>query len=239
MEVVEALAGTGKTYTAGVLGELYDHAGFQVVGVAPTGRAARELADEAGIPSRTLDRLLIDLEQLGDSLPDRSVVVFDEAGMAPTRTTARLLEHAERVGAKVIAIGDPASSPSVQAGGWLRAVGERVGPLRLTQVMRQRDPAERRALAALHDRSPGPYLEWAVAAGRIHTYDDGARSRVDAVDAVGGRGQRARLDQAVMIARDNATRDALNKAARALRRDLGELGAERRYGRLTSLSATG
>ncbi len=33
-----------------------------------------------------------------------------------------------------------------------------------------------------------------------------------------------------MIARDNATRDALNHAARALRRELGELGAERRYG---------
>ena len=30
VEVVEALAGTGKTYTAGVLRELYEHAGYQV-----------------------------------------------------------------------------------------------------------------------------------------------------------------------------------------------------------------
>jgi ATP-dependent exoDNAse (exonuclease V) alpha subunit len=88
------------------------------------------------------------------------VVVLDEAGMAPTRPTARLLEHAARVGAKVIAIGDSGQLPSVLAGGWLRAVGERVGALRLTEVIRQRDPGERRALAALHESVPGRYIDW-------------------------------------------------------------------------------
>ena len=71
VDVIEALAGTGKTYTAGVLREVYESAGYKVLGVAPTGRAARELTEQAGIPSRTLDRLLIDLEQLGDELPQR------------------------------------------------------------------------------------------------------------------------------------------------------------------------
>ena len=230
VEVVQALAGTGKTYTAAVIREVYEHAGYEVLGVAPTGRAARELADQAGIPARTLDRLLIDLDQLGDQLPTGCVVVFDEAGMAPTRATARLLHAAGVAGAKVIAIGDPGQLASVQAGGWLRAVGERVGALRLTQVMRQRDPAERRALAALHDRAPAPYIEWAVAAGRIQTYEDSSRAKVDAIDAWAVAASELGCDQAVMIARDNATRDALNHAARALRRDLGELGAERRYG---------
>ncbi len=156
VEVVQALAGTGKTYTAAVLREVYEHAGYQVLGVAPTGRAARELADQAGIPARTLDRLLIDLEQLGDQLPTGCVVVFDEAGMAPTRTTARVLQAAELAGAKVIAIGDPGQLASVQAGGWLRAVGERVGALRLTQVMRQRDPAERRSARGAPRPQPRP-----------------------------------------------------------------------------------
>ena len=231
VEVVEALAGTGKTYTAGVLRELYEHAGYEVLGVAPTGRAARELADQAGISSRTLDRLLIDMDELGDTLPERCVVVFDEAGMAPTRGTARLLEAAEQAGAKVIAIGDPGQLASVQAGGWLRAVGRELGVLRLTEVMRQRDPGERRALAALHDLIPDRYLSWAVRAGRIDTFDDavGARDRaiVEWAGAVGEVG----VDQAVMIARDNNTRQALNTAARELRRDQGQLGEQRVYGR--------
>jgi hypothetical protein len=37
VEVVEALAGTGKTYTAGALREVYERAGYRVIGVAPTG----------------------------------------------------------------------------------------------------------------------------------------------------------------------------------------------------------
>jgi conjugative relaxase-like TrwC/TraI family protein len=231
VEVVEALAGTGKTYTAGVLRELYEHAGYQVLGVAPTGRAARELTDQAGIASRTLERLLIDLEQLGDTLPKPCLIVFDEAGMAATRTTARLLEHAERMGAKVVAIGDPGQLASIQAGGWLRAVGREIGPLRLTEVMRQRDPGERRALAALHDLIPNRYLDWATRAGRIDTFEDAAGARERAVvewaDAVGEVG----VEQAVMIARDNDTRRALNQAARELRRDQGVLGEQFAYGR--------
>jgi hypothetical protein len=231
VEVVEALAGTGKTYTAGVLRELYEQAGYQVVGVAPTGRAARELTDEAGIPSRTLDRLLIDLDELGDSFPKRCVVVFDEAGMAATRTTARLLEQAERAGAKVVAIGDPGQLASVPAGGWLRAIGREIGALRLTEVMRQRDPAERRALAALHDRVPDRFLDWAARAGRVDTFADAASARDAAVaewaTAVGEVG----VDQAVMIARDNDTRATLNTSARELRRDQGQLGEQRVYGR--------
>jgi conjugative relaxase-like TrwC/TraI family protein len=231
VEVVEALAGTGKTYTAGVLRELYEHAGYQVLGVAPTGRAARELTEQAGIPSRTLDRLLIDLDQLGDTLPTRCMVVFDEAGMAATRTTARLFDAAERAGAKVVAIGDPGQLASVQAGGWLRAVGRELGPLQLTEVMRQRDPAERRALAALHDRIPDRYLDWATRAGRVDTFDDAAGARERAVVEWAAVVGEVGVEQAVMIARDNDTRQALNTSARALRRDQGVLGEQRVYGR--------
>jgi hypothetical protein len=103
----------------------------------------------------TLDRALVDLEQ--DELPERTVVVFDEAGMAATRASERLLAAAQQAGAKVIAVGDPGQLSSVQAGGWMRAVGERVGVQRLTQVVRQRDLGERRALAQLHDGRPEPY----------------------------------------------------------------------------------
>jgi len=229
VQVIEALAGTGKTYTAGVLRSLYEGVGYRVVGLAPTGRGARELTEDAGIAACTIDRALVDIEQLGGSFPEGCVVVLDEAGMAPTRPTARVFEHAARVGAKVIAIGDSGQLPSVLAGGWLRAVGERVGALRLTEVIRQRNPSERRALAALHDRVPGQYIDWADAAGRI---DVVAPDRVIET-AVGEWIAAAREHspgQVVMIARDNETRARLNDAARAHRADAGELGEERTFG---------
>jgi len=229
VSVIQALAGTGKTYTAGVLRQVYERAGYEVLGVAPTGRGTRELTEEAGVSARTLDRLLIDVEMLGDELPKGCVLILDEAGMAPTRHSARLLQAAEQAGAKVIAIGDPGQLASVQAGGWLAAVGRAVGVIHLTEVMRQRDQAERRALAALHERRPHSYLEWADRAGRIQTFSEPADARAQAIEEWARATAAVGPGQAVMIARENDTRDALNRAARELRRDLGALGEERTY----------
>jgi hypothetical protein len=228
--VIQALAGTGKTYTAGVLRQVYESAGYQVLGVGPTGRAARELAEEAGIPARTLDRLLIDLEHLGDELPAGCVVILDEAGMAPTRSSARLLEAGEQAGAKVIAIGDPGQLASVQAGGWLGVVGRELGVLRMTEVMRQRDPAERRALGALHDRQPTVYIEWADRAGRIETFSEPTEALEKAIAEWARTVAVVGPTQAVMVARDNDLRDELNRTARELQRGLGALGEEQSYG---------
>ena len=47
VDVIEALAGTGKTFIAGALRQVYADAGYHVVGIAPTGRAVRELAEAA------------------------------------------------------------------------------------------------------------------------------------------------------------------------------------------------
>ncbi|HWY89567.1 MAG TPA: MobF family relaxase, partial [Solirubrobacteraceae bacterium] len=230
VSVIQALAGTGKTYTAGVLRQVYESAGYTVLGVAPTGRAVRELAEEAGIPTRTLDRLLLDLEQLGDELPQNGVLVIDEAGMAATRPGARLLEAAERARVKVVAIGDPGQLASVQAGGWLGAVGRTLGAQQLTEVMRQRDPAERRALGALHDGHPQRYLDWAERNTRIETFSDPVGACEQALAEWAHAAAAAGPAQTVMIARDNDTRERLNHGARELRRSLGALGEERSYG---------
>jgi conjugative relaxase-like TrwC/TraI family protein len=230
--VIEARAGTGKTYIAGVLRAIYERAGFQVIGVAPTARAARELEEQAHIPSRTLDRLLLDTDHLGERIPTNSVVILDEAGMAPTRLSARLLVDARDARAKVIAIGDPQQLPSVQAGGWLRGVGRACGAVRLTEVMRQRDAQERTALAALRDREPERYLEWATAAGRIEVFGNATDATRHAIDLWQHEIGEAGPADVVMVTRDNDTRDELNTAARELLSALGLLGAGRTYGAL-------
>lgn len=91
VDVIEALAGTGKTFMARTIGQVYEDAGYHVVGIAPTGRGVRVLAEEAGIAARTIDRALLAGEQFGDAFAPRTVIVLDEAGMAPTRRTERLL----------------------------------------------------------------------------------------------------------------------------------------------------
>lgn len=233
VSVIEALAGTGKTYTAGAIRDVYEHNGYRVLGVAPTGRAARELTEQAGIAARTIDQLLIDIEQLGERLPSRCVLILDEAGMAATRLTARLLAHAKDANAKVIAIGDPGQLVSVQAGGWLSALGKRLGASRLTEVVRQRDKQERQVLAALHERDPKPYLAWAQAKGMIETFKTAGDARDQTLHAWTRAVARYGMVDAAMIARENETREALNRMARETMREQGALGDQRTYGDVT------
>ena len=123
VSVLQALAGTGKTRVLATLARVYEAGGYRVVGVAPTGRAARELADTAHISAFTIQRLVADLQESGFAA--RTVVLFDEAGTAPTRPSAALFTAAERDGVKIIAVGDSGQLPSVAAGGWFAALTRR------------------------------------------------------------------------------------------------------------------
>jgi hypothetical protein len=223
LSLVQALAGTGKTRLLAALASAYSRHGFDVIGVAPTGRAARELGDAAGIAAVTVHRLLADGDALA-RLSDRSVVLFDEAGTAPTRPSAALLEAAARVGAKVIAVGDAGQLPSVAAGGWFAHVAKTIGGPGLRDVMRQRDPAERAALAEVHDGNPDAYIALTRERDDLQVH---ARE-ADAISTAVADWDRAQREygvtRAVMIARDNATRDRLNDQARQLRTAAGDLG---------------
>ena len=90
--VVVGKAGTGKTFALGAAREAWQAAGYPVLGVAVARRAARELEEGAGIASTSVTALLGDLRTRGEAaLPERCVLVVDEAGMVPTRPLAELL----------------------------------------------------------------------------------------------------------------------------------------------------
>jgi AAA domain/TrwC relaxase len=230
VETVEALAGTGKTFTAGLLAQAYTAAGYRVLGTAPTGRAVRELTEQAGIGQAwTLTRLALDLE--GDDRgfgSGRAVLILDEAGMASTRETARVMAHARAAGVRVIAIGDSGQLSSVQAGGWLGSLTRHLGSHELREVMRQRDPRERELLSHVRRGDPADYIAEKSARRQLH---------IHAGDALGqGGGERAAIamwrerqaacpwGQAVLIVRDNDRRERLNTLIRSELKREGRLG---------------
>jgi ATP-dependent exoDNAse (exonuclease V) alpha subunit len=133
--------------------------------------------------------------------------------MAPTRRSADLFAFAERAGAKLVAVGDPGQLGSVEAGGWLAAVsGRQPGPA-LCEVMRQRDRHEQQALEALHDGDPSSYLTHKRDAITVH------QTEVEALVTLTDAWYAAQLEhgrrEAVIITRDNLTRERLNRTARA------------------------
>jgi ATP-dependent exoDNAse (exonuclease V) alpha subunit len=133
-------AGAGKTTAARAIADAYRDQGYEVHGAALAGKAAESLQAEAGIPSRTLASLERDRLQGRGALHGRSVLVLDEAGMVDARQLARVLEHAQAGGAKVVLLGDPAQLKAIGAGDAYRGLLEVHPSARLETIRRQVEP---------------------------------------------------------------------------------------------------
>ncbi|MGW4159075.1 SF1B family DNA helicase RecD2 [Streptomyces sp. NPDC004788] len=136
--------GCGKSFTVRSIVELARAKRARVVLAAPTGRAAKRLAELTGAEASTVHRLL-ELKPGGDAAYDRDrpldadLVVVDEASMLDLLLANKLVK-AVAPGAHLLLVGDVDQLPSVGAGevlGDLLAPGSPVPAVRLTRIFRQ------------------------------------------------------------------------------------------------------
>ncbi|MFI1648056.1 ATP-dependent RecD-like DNA helicase [Streptomyces avidinii] len=136
--------GCGKSFTVRSIVELARAKKAKVVLAAPTGRAAKRLAELTGAEASTVHRLL-ELKPGGDAAYDRDrpldadLVVVDEASMLDLLLANKLIK-AVAPGAHLLLVGDVDQLPSVGAGEVLRdllAEGGPVPAVRLTRIFRQ------------------------------------------------------------------------------------------------------
>jgi exodeoxyribonuclease V alpha subunit len=136
--------GCGKSFTVRSIVELARAKKAKVVLAAPTGRAAKRLAELTGAEASTVHRLL-ELKPGGDAAYDKDrpldadLVVVDEASMLDLLLANKLVK-AVPPGAHLLFVGDVDQLPSVGAGEVLRdllADGGPVPAVRLTKVFRQ------------------------------------------------------------------------------------------------------
>jgi conjugative relaxase-like TrwC/TraI family protein len=223
VEVVVGVAGSGKTFALGAARDAWANSGYRVIGAALSARAAAELQDGSGIPSTTLARLLADLERPeNDGLPEHCVLVVDEAAMVGTRHMARLLDHAQAAGAKVVLAGDHHQLAEIDAGGAFAALAHLLDAVELTENRRQHQAWEREALAELRHGNPDVALAAYRDHDRLHQANTSERLRKQLVSdwwtarQAGGRH--------LMIAARHADVDDLNRRARRRLAAAGVLG---------------
>ena len=135
--------GCGKSFTVRSVVELARAKGARIVLAAPTGRAAKRLAELTGHEAATIHRLL-QLRPGGEpsfdatSPLDADLVVVDETSMVDVILANKLLK-AVAPGAHLLLVGDVDQLPSVGAGEVLRdllAAGS-LPVVRLTKIFRQ------------------------------------------------------------------------------------------------------
>lgn len=135
--------GCGKSFTVRSVVELARAKRAKIVLAAPTGRAAKRLAELAGHEATTVHRLL-QLRPGGDPTYDRDnpldadLVVVDEASMLDLILANKLVK-AVAPGAHLLFVGDVDQLPSVGAGEVLRDLlnAETIPRVRLTRIFRQ------------------------------------------------------------------------------------------------------
>jgi exodeoxyribonuclease V alpha subunit len=135
--------GCGKSFTVRSIVTLARAKRAKVILAAPTGRAAKRLAELTGHPAGTVHRLL-ELRPGGEATYDRDnpldadLVVVDEASMLDLLLANKLVK-AVAPGAHLLLVGDVDQLPSVGAGEVLRDLlaADAIPRVRLTRIFRQ------------------------------------------------------------------------------------------------------
>ncbi len=137
--------GTGKTTAVQTVIRLLESKGFRYAVAAPTGRAAKRLAEATGREAKTIHRLLEFKPQQGEQFQrneanplEVDMVIVDETSMLDLLLTNHLLKavHPE---SHLLLVGDVDQLPSVGAGNVLKdVIGSGVAAVvRLTEIFRQ------------------------------------------------------------------------------------------------------
>ncbi|MGI8391337.1 Ti-type conjugative transfer relaxase TraA [Brucella anthropi] len=251
---VVGLAGTGKSTLLAAARLAWESGHHRVLGAALSGKAAEGLEESSGIRSRTLAAWEHAWNNGRDRLMRGDVLVIDEAGMVSSLQMARVLDAAEKAGAKVVLVGDAMQLQPIGAGAAFRAIAERIGSAELAGVRRQQDQWARDASSRLARGDTAGGLEIYARRGHlveaetrdeligrlVSDWADARRKMVmpsqpgrgvrpgTGIAALNGGGQ-LRSDALLVLAHTNRDVHRLNEALRKVMREEGALGAARSF----------
>jgi conjugative relaxase-like TrwC/TraI family protein len=216
---IQGYAGTGKTTTLSVIRTAVESQGYAAEGLAPTSRAARQLA-EAGVETGTL-QVFLARGTSRDATEKKHFYFVDESSLASTN---QMREFLNRLGPqdRAILIGDTRQHQGVEAGRpfeQLQQAGMRTA--HLDEIVRQKDPALKSAVESLAKGDVRGALESLHRQGRIREISDPSE-RVRAI----ARSYVESPERTLIVSPDNVSRRELNIAVREELKARGTLAQE-------------
>jgi conjugative relaxase-like TrwC/TraI family protein len=228
--IIRGAAGTGKTTLEREIGEALAEAGHPIVALAQSVKASREvLRQEAGYSSAdTVARFLKD-KAMQESAKG-GVILVDEASQLGTRDMNQLFEVAERLGARVLLVGDRRQHRSVTAGEPLRLLEESAGlrVAEVTEILRQQGDYKKAAEALSEGRIAEGFNEL-DRLGWIKEVDDSERYQQLAsayLATIADRKPNGEYRTALVVSPSHAEADRITAAIRAGLKKREKLGNE-------------
>jgi conjugative relaxase-like TrwC/TraI family protein len=199
---LEGVAGAGKTTSLTAVREAAEREGYQVVGLAPTSRAAHKLG-ESGIGSHTLQRELIRGEAPNEG--QKRLFVIDESSLASTKQMNEFF-HRLQSPDRVLLVGDTRQHEAVESGRPYKQLQEAgMETARLGEILRQKDPALKDAVEQFARGDVHGGITLLEQQGRVHEIVN-PEERLNAIAREYSRNPEGTL----VISPDNESRRELN-----------------------------
>jgi conjugative relaxase-like TrwC/TraI family protein len=222
MQGIQGVAGAGKTTVLESIRAAVETEGYQVEGLAPTSRAAKQL-EHAGIHSGTLQGFLARSDKAAPE--HRRFFFVDESSLASTN---QIREFLQRVAPqdRVLLVGDTRQHQGVEAGRpfqQLQEAGMRTA--KLQEIVRQKDPFLKSEVELLEKGQTAAAIESLKNRGKVNeTADPQERIRAIARNYIADR------ERTLIVSPDNKSRQELNAVVRQELKATGVLGAvEQRF----------
>ena len=170
--IIQGDAGTGKTSAMAAVKEIIktNNLPCTIYGLGYTGKAAKELENQAGISSQTISSFL---KNKADDLSPSSrsatqILIVDESSMVGSRQMKQLIDCADKNNARLFFVGDCKQLQAIQAGKVFKDLQDKdfVQAIKMGEVLRQKTDHMKQAVAAIKN-----YQEAKSASGVDEAFD--------------------------------------------------------------------
>ncbi len=203
-------AGAGKTTSMALIVKEYQAAGYEVIGVAPSAAAAKELESAGCDRTMTLASSLLEKREPEDQ--SKRLYVLDEAGMVSSKDFDAFYKKADNEGARTLSVGDPLQLQSVEAGTAFKQLLETgaIEHVKIDEIQRQRDPQLREIATAFARGDAARGVELAKPYMRQVEKEKLVSTAADAYLSL----SRDDREKTLLLSATNSTRQSINAAIR-------------------------
>lgn len=225
IDILNGVAGGGKSTSMQVIKNVYEQTGFKVRGACVAKKAATQLEEETGIESVTIARLINDLESNCTHLRN-TVLLVDEAGLLGSKALQQLTQAATEADAKIILVGEDKQLEAISHGGALRYFSEELGSARISKIQRQKQAWAREAVQSFRAGNALEALQAHQEHGLLHWCDSQNNAITQLVNNWHGYQLQNPDKEALILAQSWKQVQAISQQVRALRQAEGKVGFE-------------
>jgi Ti-type conjugative transfer relaxase TraA len=214
IKILKGRAGSGKSHVLGKLASIANYFQINVIALAPTHKASRELARVGYDKCDTIKGFLFKLYNSKVDLPKNSLIVIDEAGMVGNDDYSEVLRIAASRSCNVILSGDERQLSSIGRGGMFEVFADKFGSYEMNDIRRQESQWSKDIALAFSEGNIRRGIDILKSNNRLNNAD----TKIDSMESLlnSWNSSSEAVENRLIIAVKNTDVDTLNAGAREL-----------------------